>query len=129
VTDEQLKPGADEPTPELPESGADLEPQSQPLAHDEPVEAHTAVPKGSAERAIEGDAQAEGREQAAAHAAAGEHDMGTLPGEHVDEHDSAHGHGHEEARLGPIDWGAWAYVIGGAAVALLLVWAFWVAAF
>lgn len=36
-------------------------------------------------------------------------------------------HGHAEARLGPIDWGAWAYaVIGGAAGAIVLG-VFWLA--
>ena len=36
-------------------------------------------------------------------------------------------HGHAEAALGPIDWGAWAYALVGAAAALLVVVLFWVA--
>lgn len=44
-------------------------------------------------------------------------------GRHGDEHTSD-GHGHGEPRLGPIDWGAWAYAILGVAVGLLVVVAF-----
>ncbi|MEX2546788.1 MAG: hypothetical protein WD830_03255 [Chloroflexota bacterium] len=36
-------------------------------------------------------------------------------------------HGHAEPRLGPIDWGAWAYALVGAAAALVVVALFWVA--
>jgi hypothetical protein len=36
-------------------------------------------------------------------------------------------HGHAEPRLGPIDWGAWAYALLGAAAALAVVALFWVA--
>ncbi|HWH36941.1 MAG TPA: hypothetical protein VNT28_04115 [Candidatus Limnocylindrales bacterium] len=128
MTEEHDKPKGAEPAPELPASGANLEPRSQPLAYDEPVEAHTEVPAGSAERAIEGDA-AEGRHAAAGHAAADDHASRVQPGDHFDEHDSAHGHAHEEPRVGPIDWSAWSYTLVGAAVAVVLIAAFWVAAY
>jgi hypothetical protein len=36
-------------------------------------------------------------------------------------------HGHAEPRLGPIDWGAWAYALVGAAAGLVVVALFLVA--
>jgi hypothetical protein len=57
------------------------------------------------------------------------HPMGEqTPDGHVDEH-AAGEHGHEEALLGPIDWSAWAYALAGVVIALVLVGAFWVAAY
>jgi hypothetical protein len=114
LTERERKPDAAEPTPELPESGADLEPRDQPLAHDEPTEAHTDAPIGSTERAIAGQSQG-----------LGEHG----PDTHVDEHATTDPHAHEEVRLGPIDWPAWGYALLGIAVALVVVLAFWVAAY
>jgi hypothetical protein len=35
--------------------------------------------------------------------------------------------GHAETRLGPIDWGAWAYALVGVAAGLVIVAVFWVA--
>ncbi len=53
------------------------------------------------------------------------HDAAT----HLDAHTSISDddHGHAEAALGPIDWGAWAYALVGAAAALVVVALFWVA--
>jgi hypothetical protein len=34
-------------------------------------------------------------------------------------------HGHAEAQLGPIDWGAWLYAVGGFVFGMLAVGAFW----
>jgi hypothetical protein len=113
VTEEKAKRKSARPRPELPESGADLEPEAQPLAHDEPPEAHTAVPIGSAERALGPDSHPIGEQ--------------TTDG-HVDEH-AAGDHGHEEPRLGPIDWAGWAYTLAGVAIALVVVAAFWIAAY
>lgn len=113
MTEPQRKPESAEPTPELPDEGADLEPQSQPLAHDEPVEAHTSVPAGSAERGLEPEAYGMGEAK---------------PDGHVDEH-AGDEHGHDEPRLGPIDWPAWAYAALGVVVALVVVAAFYVAAY
>jgi hypothetical protein len=112
VTEKERNPTPAEPTPELPESGADLEPQSQPLAHDEPSEAH-----------------GHDHEPAVGEIPAREHASDEHPGGHVDEHDAAHGHGHEEPRVGPIDWPAWGYALLGAALALVVVGAFWIAAY
>ena len=123
MTEQQRKPRSADPTPELPDEGADLEPQAQPLAHDEPIEAHTAAPVGSGERALAGDVRT------GADRPLDDHAMGSRPGEHVDEHDTSHGHEHEEARVGPIDWPAWGYAVVGVAVALVVVYAFWVAAY
>ena len=50
-------------------------------------------------------------------------------GTHMDAHtsisDDDHGHGGEA--LGPIDWGAWAHALLGAASAVVVVVLFWVA--
>jgi len=53
------------------------------------------------------------------------HDAAT----HMDAHTalSDDDHGHAEAKLGPIDWGAWAYALVGAAAGLLVVALFWFA--
>jgi ABC-type Zn2+ transport system substrate-binding protein/surface adhesin len=112
LTDEQAKPRSAEPTPELPESGADLAPQSQPLAHDEPREAH-----GHDHEPAVGDIPAE------------EHRSDAHAGGHVDEHDTAHAHDHDDPRVGPIDWPAWGYAVLGAALALVVIGAFWIAAY
>ncbi len=95
----ERKPEAAEPTPELPESGADLEPQSQPLTHHEPAAAH-------------------GHDHEPA--------VGDIPAER--EHGGGHGH-HTGERVGPIDWTAWGYTALGVAVALVVVAAFWLAAY
>lgn len=51
------------------------------------------------------------------------------PATHMDAHTSISDddHGHIEAQLGPIDWGAWGYAMLGAAAALVVVVMFWVA--
>ncbi len=48
---------------------------------------------------------------------------------HMDAHTalSDDDHGHAEPALGPIDWGAWAYALVGAAAGLVVVALFWVA--
>jgi hypothetical protein len=48
---------------------------------------------------------------------------------HMDAHTaiSDDDHGHAEPRLGPIDWGAWAYALVGAAAGLVVVALFFVA--
>lgn len=48
---------------------------------------------------------------------------------HMDAHTaiSDDDHGHTEAALGPIDWGAWGYALLGAGAALVVVVMFWVA--
>jgi hypothetical protein len=53
------------------------------------------------------------------------HDSAT----HMDAHTalSDDDHGHDEAALGPIDWGAWAVALVSGAAALLVVALFWVA--
>ncbi|HVM29361.1 MAG TPA: hypothetical protein VM305_01130 [Candidatus Limnocylindrales bacterium] len=112
MTEEERKPRSAEPTPELPESGADLEPRSQPLAHDEPAETH-----GHDHEPAVGDIPADG------HASHGASDT------HGDVHDAGQGAEHEEARVGPIDWAAWGYALIGVAVALVVIAAFWVAAY
>ena len=48
---------------------------------------------------------------------------------HMDAHTalSDDDHGHAERALGPIDWGAWAYALVGAAAGLVVVALFWLA--
>lgn len=48
---------------------------------------------------------------------------------HMDAHASLSDddHGHAEAALGPIDWGAWGYAILGALSAIAVLYFFWVA--
>jgi hypothetical protein len=116
VTEPQRKPESAEPTPELPQEGADLEPQGQPLTHHEPVATH-----GHDHEPALGDIPAE--EHAVAHGAAAH---AGAPG---DSHAGGHGADHHEERLGPVDWAAWGYVVVGVAVALAVVAAFWVAAY
>jgi hypothetical protein len=111
VTERLRKPKAAEPTPELPESGADLEPQSQPLSHHEPADTH-----GHDHEPAVGDIPAE------------RHNSGDHDGGRIDEHGGGHGH-HAEERVGPIDWTAWGYTALGVAVALVVVAAFWLAAY
>ncbi|CAN5668386.1 hypothetical protein BH23CHL7_BH23CHL7_13100 [soil metagenome] len=113
MTKEKAKPKSAQPPPELPESRVDLEPEVQPLAYDEPPEAHTAAPMGSAERALGPDSHPIGEQ---------------TPDGHIDEH-AAGEHGHEERRLGPIDWAGWAYTLVGVSIALVVVAAFWIAAY
>jgi hypothetical protein len=50
-------------------------------------------------------------------------------GAHVDSHAALpdDGHGHAEARLGPIDWVAWAYAIVGGLAGLVVLALFYVA--
>jgi hypothetical protein len=54
-----------------------------------------------------------------------DHDSAT----HMDAHNapSDDDHGHAEPTLGPIDWAVWSYALIGAAAALIMVAAFWVA--
>lgn len=49
--------------------------------------------------------------------------------EHVGGHATAadDDHGHAEARVGPIDWGAWACALIGAAAGAIVLAVFWVA--
>lgn len=51
------------------------------------------------------------------------------PATHMDTHTaiSDDDHDHAEPRLGPVDSGAWAYALVGAAAALVVVALFWVA--
>lgn len=51
------------------------------------------------------------------------------PATHMDAHTtlSDDDHGHAEAALGPIDWGAWGYALIGAAAGLVVVALFWLA--
>jgi hypothetical protein len=145
VTEQQRKRRPAEPSPELPESGADLEPQPQPLTHHEPVDTH----RHDHEPAV-GDIPAEdhtaARDPADSHAAEdhtsaaiSDHAPASARGDanahgHVtaDSHADAHGHAdvhHEEPRVGPIDWPAWGYAALGVLVALVVVAAFWIAAY
>ena len=45
----------------------------------------------------------------------------------TDAHDDGHGHAPADEPLGPIDWGAWAYAIGGAALGALVALALFIA--
>lgn len=45
----------------------------------------------------------------------------------TDQHASADEHGHDEPRLGPVDWAAWGYAAVGIAAGLLVILALWVA--
>jgi hypothetical protein len=45
----------------------------------------------------------------------------------TDAHDDGHGHDPAGEPLGPIDWEAWAYTIGGAALGMLVALALFIA--
>jgi hypothetical protein len=45
----------------------------------------------------------------------------------TDAHDDGHGHAPAGEPLGPIDWEAWAYTIGGAALGMLVALALFIA--
>ncbi len=45
----------------------------------------------------------------------------------ADGHDEGHGHAQTGAALGPIDWEAWAYAIGGGVLGALVALALYIA--
>lgn len=53
------------------------------------------------------------------------------PVTHMDAHTtiSDDDHGHAEPRLGPVDWPAWGYAVGGVAFGLLIVVLLWLKVF